>query len=42
MDKFEKEDMTKKRPFSRNIGYGWLINYIPEPIKRQQNSAREK
>ena len=41
MDKFEKEELAKKRPLSENCLY-WLINYIPEPIKRRWDSAREK
>ena len=28
MDKFEKKELTK------STWYDWLINYIPEPIKK--------
>ena len=37
MDKFEKKELTKKRPFTKNIWYDWddwLINYISESIKK--------
>ena len=33
MDKFEQEEMKKIKPI-KNTCYNWLINYIPEPIKR--------
>ena len=33
MDKFEQEEMKKIKPI-KNTYYNWLINYIPEPIKR--------
>ena len=40
MDKFgeKKKELTKKRTFTKNTWYDWhdwLINYIPEPIKKQ-------
>ena len=37
MDKFEKNELTKKRTLTRNTWYdqyNWLINYIPEPIQK--------
>ena len=37
MMKFEEKEMTKERAFTRNsryYWYDWLINYIPEPIKK--------
>ena len=37
MDKLEKKELTKKRTFPKNTWYDWydwLINYIPEPIKK--------
>ena len=40
MDKFEKKkkELTKKRTCTKNTWYdwyNWLINYIPEPIKKR-------
>ena len=38
MDKFEQKEMMKKRSFTKNIWnnwYNWLINCIPEPIKKR-------
>ena len=37
MDKFEKKELTKKRTLTKNTWYNWydwLINHIPEPIKK--------
>ena len=33
MDKFEEKEMKKIRPI-KNTWYNWLINYVPEPIKK--------
>ena len=33
MDKFEQKEMKKIRP-NKNTWYDWLINYIPETIKK--------
>ena len=33
MDRYEKNEMKKIRPV-KNTWYDWLINYIPEPIKK--------
>ena len=33
MDKFEEKEMIKKRTFSENAWYNWLVNYIFQPIK---------
>ena len=33
----KKKELTKKRTFTKNTShdwYDWLINYIPEPIKK--------
>ena len=34
MDRFEQKEVKKKRPI-KNTLYDWLINYIPEPIKKR-------
>ena len=37
MDKFDKKELTKKRAFAKKTWYDWydwLINYIPEPMKK--------
>ena len=33
MDKFEENEMKKIRSI-KNTWYDWLINYIPEPIRK--------
>ena len=33
MDKFEEKEMNKISP-TKNTWYDWLINYIPEPIRK--------
>ena len=33
MDKFEEKEMIKKKLFTKNTWYDWLIHYIPESIK---------
>ena len=33
MDRFERKETKKIRPI-KNTWYDWLINYIPEPIKK--------
>ena len=41
MDKFEKQELTKKRTFMKNARYDWyywLINYIPKPIKKKKKA----
>ena len=38
MDKFEQTEMMKKRWLAKNTWnnwYNWLINCIPEPIKKR-------
>ena len=27
--------MMKKRPFAKSTWFDWLINYIPEPMKKK-------
>ena len=41
MDKFEQKEMKKIRPI-KNIWYGWLINYFPEPIKKNIGGFKDK
>ena len=38
MDKFEQKEMRKIRPI-KNTWYDWLINYIPEPIRKSAGSV---
>ena len=39
MDKFE--EMKKTRPI-KNTWYDWLINYIPEPIRKSVAGFRDR
>ena len=41
MDKFEQKEMKKIRPV-KNILYDWLINYIPEPIRKIVGGFKNK
>ena len=41
MEKFEQKEMKKKRPFE-NTCYGWLINYIPEPVGKTVGGCKVK
>ena len=44
MHKFENEELTNKRTFTKNTWYGWydwLINYIPEPIEKTVGGVKE-
>ena len=41
MDKFEQKKMTKIRPI-KNTWYDWLINYIPEPIRKSVGGFKDK
>ena len=34
MDKFKEKEITKKRTFTKNTWYNWLINYISKHIKK--------
>lgn len=38
----KKKEMSKERPFSKNNWYKYLIDYIPERIKRHWVSTREE
>ena len=41
MDKFEQNEMEKKRPI-KNIQYDWSINYIPNPIRKTVGGFKNK
>ena len=41
MDKFEQKEMKKIRPI-RNTWHDWLINYIPEPIRKRVGGFKDK
>ena len=41
MDRFEKIEMKKIRPI-KNTWYDWLINYIPEPIRKSVSALKDK
>ena len=41
MDKFGQKEMKKIRPI-KNAWYDWLINYIPEPIRKSAGSFKDK
>ena len=41
IDKFKQKEMKKVRPI-KNTWYDWLINYIPEPIRKSGGGLRDK
>ena len=41
MDKFEQKDMKKIKPI-KNTWYNWLINYIPDPIRKSVGGFKDK
>ena len=41
MDRFEKKKMKKIRPV-KNTWFDWLINYIPDPIKKSLGGFKDK
>ena len=41
MDKFKQKEMKKIRPL-KNTWYNWLINYIPEPIRKGVGGFKDK
>ena len=41
MDKFEQKEMKKKRPI-KNTWYDWLINYVPNPIRKTVGVLKTK
>ena len=45
MDKFEEKELIKKRTFTKNTWFDWcdwLINYIPEPIKKTMDGVKDQ
>ena len=40
-DKFEQKEIKKIR-LIKNNWYGWLINYIPEPIRKRVGGFKDK
>ena len=41
MDKFKEREMRKKIPI-KSTWYDWLINYIPELIRKNVGSFKDK
>ena len=41
MDSFEQKEVTKLRPI-KNIWYDWLINHMPEPIRKSADGFKVK
>ena len=41
MDRFEQKELKKIRPI-KNTWYDWLINYVPEPIRRSVGGFKNK
>ena len=44
MDKFEKNELSKKKIFTKNTWhdwYDWLINYIPEPMQKTVDGIKD-
>ena len=41
MDKFEQKEMKKIR-LIKNTWYDWLVNYVPEPIKKSVGDFKDK
>ena len=41
MDRLEKKEMKKIRPF-KNTCYDWLINYIPQPVRKSARGFKDK
>ena len=39
MDKFEQKQMKKKKPI-KNTWYDWLINYIPESVRKSMGGFK--
>ena len=40
MDRFEEKEMKKIRPI-KNTWYDWLLNYIPEPIRKSVGGFKD-
>ena len=41
MNTFEQSEMKKIRPIN-NTWFDWLINYIPEPTRKSEDSSKDK
>ena len=41
MDKFEQKEMNEIWSF-KSTQYDWLINYIPEPIRKSLDGFKDK
>ena len=41
MDRFQKKEMKKIRPV-KNTSFDWLINYIPDPIRKSLGGFKDK
>ena len=41
MDKFQQKEMKKIRPI-KNTLYDWLIDYIPDPIRKSVGGFKDK
>ena len=41
MDKFKQEEMKKERT-AKSTWYDWLINYIPEPVRKRVRGLKDK
>ena len=41
MDKFQQKVMKKIRPIKKTW-YDWLINYVPEPIRKSVGGFKDK
>ena len=41
MDRFKQKKMKNIRPI-KNTWYDWLINYIPEPIRKCVGGFKDK
>ena len=41
MDRFQKKEMKNIRPV-KNTSFDWLINYIPDPIRKSLGGFKDK
>ena len=41
MDRFDQREMKRKKPI-KSTWYDWLINYIPEPIRKTVGGFKAK
>ena len=42
IDKFEQKEIKKIRPIKKNTWHDWLINYIPESIRKSVGVFNDK